>query len=324
MQRIRARDGAGTAIINMKFDLHPDKHDILVSLGFLAVAALLVAVGYSAWMHFKTSPPYIDPERYPIMGIDVSAHNGMMNLDAAADAGIKFIFIKATEGSDFRDANFKINYAKARHAGMKIGAYHFFRFDRDGVEQAQNLVRAIGGRKLDLGVAIDVETHGNPSGIDSTLIAKRLIDMADFLNLVGYRVTFYSNRDGYLDYLQQSVPGSTLWICSFSPNPSNLEWTFWQFNHRGEIPGIRGDVDLNVFCGSAQDWENFLAGATWPYTKAPYRHQPTKPRNYMEEEYVPTPSAPAPETLTIEEAEEDIDKREESLHHAETSPQEPL
>lgn len=266
---------------SMKINIHPSRHDIMVSIGFLIVVGLLAAVGWGAWRHFKTSPPYIDPERYPVMGIDISSHNGMMNLDAAADAGIRFVFIKASEGVDFRDSNFRINYNKARHAGMKIGAYHFFRFDKDGIEQARNFVHAIGNRRLDLGVAIDVESHGNPVGIDSTLIAKRLTDMADFLNLVGYRVTFYSNRDGYLDYLQKTVPGSTLWICSFSPNPNSLEWTFWQFNHRGKIAGIRGDVDLNVFCGGLEEWENFLAGSTWPYSQPPYSPKAGQPRNYM-------------------------------------------
>lgn len=253
----------------MKLNLHPEKHDILVSIGFLAVAALLVVVGYGTWRHFKTSPPYVDHQRYPVMGIDISSHNGMMNLDAAADSGIRFVFIKATEGVDFKDSNFRINYDKARHAGMKIGAYHFFRFDRDGIDQAKNLLTTIDGRKLDLGVAIDVEKHGNPDGIDSTMIARRLIDMAEFLNLSGYRVTFYTNREGYSEYLQQTVPGSILWICSFTPDNSHLEWTFWQYDHHGKVPGIRGDVDLSVFCGSLQEWENYLGGSIWPYTDPP-------------------------------------------------------
>ncbi|MDE7509285.1 MAG: hypothetical protein K2M62_04105, partial [Muribaculaceae bacterium] len=131
--------------------------DLRVSLAFVAVSAALACAALWAWRQFKTSPPYVDPERYPVRGIDVSAHNGMMNLDAAAESGIEFIFIKASEGDTFRDANFRINYDKASHAGMKIGAYHFFRFDCDGVSQGMNLRKAIADRPLELGVAIDVE-----------------------------------------------------------------------------------------------------------------------------------------------------------------------
>lgn len=239
--------------------------DLRVSFAFLGVTVLLGCTCVWAWQQFKTSPPYVDAEKYPIRGIDVSAHNGMMNLDAAAADGIEFIFIKASEGNTFRDENFRINYEKASHAGMKIGAYHFFRFDCDGVSQGMNLIKAIGNRTLDLGVAIDVEDAGNPEGVDSLLIARRLETMTTYLNLSGYKVTFYSNRAGYYKYLEDTAPGACLWICSFQPNPIDAEWTFWQFNHHGRVAGIRNDVDINVFCGSHHEWENYLEGASWPY-----------------------------------------------------------
>lgn len=239
--------------------------DLKVAAAFLAIAALLACASIWAYRQFMSSPPYVDPARYPVRGIDVSAHNGMMNLDAAYRAGYEFIFIKASEGDTFRDQNFRINYSKAFHAGMKIGAYHFFRFDCGGVSQAKNFIEAIGGRKLDLGVAIDVEQHNNAIGIDSAVVADRLSAMVEFLNMSGYRVTLYSNLAGYYEYLRESVPGACLWICSFSSDPINAEWTYWQYDHHGRVDGIRGDVDLNAFCGSRQDWIRFLEGAQWPY-----------------------------------------------------------
>ena len=36
------------------------------------------------------------------------------------------------------------------------------------------------------------------------------------------------------------------------------DWVFWQFDHRGSVPGVRGDVDLNAFHGSRQDWNEWL------------------------------------------------------------------
>jgi lysozyme len=249
--------------------------DLRVSLGFLLVVVVLAYTCVWAYRQFMSSPPYVDPERYPVRGIDVSAHNGMMNLDAAAADGIEFIFIKASEGTTFRDENFRINYDKASKAGLKIGAYHYFRFDCDGVAQGLNLVKAVGRRHLDLGVAIDVEESGNAAGVDSVTIVRRLLAMADYLYLSGYRVTFYSNRAGYYEYLRESVPGASLWICSFQPTPIEAEWTFWQFNHHGRVAGIRGDVDIDVFCGSRSDWQNYLDGAQWPYDSPPRRKHPS-------------------------------------------------
>ena len=79
--------------------------------------------------------------------------------------------------------------------------------------------------------------------------------MIEYLNLRGHRVTLYSNRAGYEKYLLPDFEGSPLWICQFTDNSTNTDWTYWQFDHHGRIPGIRGDVDLNVFSGSRDDWE---------------------------------------------------------------------
>lgn len=238
-------------------DRLPEETDVHMRVDFAVAALLVVFALFWTGRHFLTAPPYVDRERYPIMGIDVSHHNGMMNLNAAAADGVSFIFIKASEGASFRDVNYRINFDKARHAGLKVGAYHFFRFDKEGVEQAKNLLEAIGDRVPDLGIAVDVESHSNPEGIDPEIVAERLLTMTEYLNLKGHRVIFYTNRDGYYDYIREQFEGYPLWISSFSSVPINADWLFWQYNHRGHVKGIRGDVDLNVFCGSREEWEAF-------------------------------------------------------------------
>ena len=152
-------------------------NDIRVAALFLVVSLMLICACIWAYHEFMTTPPYVDPERYPVRGIDISAHNGMMNLDAAAKDGIDFVFIKASEGETFRDDNFRLNYRKAEHAGLKIGVYHFFRFDKDGVSQAINLLRTVGSRKPELGLAIDVEKQGNPANVPDSLVKDRLSSM---------------------------------------------------------------------------------------------------------------------------------------------------
>lgn len=247
------------------------------------VALLLAGAIWWTTNEFLSTPPYVDPARYPVRGIDVSAHNGMMNLKAARADGIDFIFIKASEGSSFRDENFRLNYAKAREAGMKIGAYHFFRFDVAGVPQAMNLLGAIGDRPLDIGIAVDVEQHGNPDGIAPDVVADRLTAMLEYLNLKGHRVILYTNRDGYYDLLEKDFRGQPLWICSFSNPPIATDWLFWQFNHRGRVKGIAGDVDINTFNGDSSEWYDFLVECP---------SSPPRP-----EEYAGT--AAPPDSLTI-------------------------
>ncbi len=234
----------------------PPKKDIWTAIGFLVLVVILAFSCIWVWEQYLTTPPYVDPERYPVRGIDVSSHNGNIDFSKVRADGYEFVFIKASEGSDFRDKNFQTNYTKARKGGIKTGAYHFFRFDKDGVDQAINFLKAVGNRKLDLGLAVDVEQQGNPEGIDKELITERLTAMAEYLYLKGYRVTFYTNKTGYEEFLMESFPGYPLWICSFSEHPIDADWTYWQYDHHGKVNGIKGDVDLNAYNGTREEFEN--------------------------------------------------------------------
>ncbi len=263
---------------SMKFPfLNRPGKDLLAAAGFAAVFLLLLFAAVWAYQQFITTPPYVDPDKYPVRGIDVSAHNGQINFKKAADDGIEFVFIKATEGQDFKDRMFRENYNKATAAGLKTGVYHFFRFDRDGVDQAINLMKALGSRRPQLGIVIDVEKNGNPDTIPTETISRRLTEMVDYLNLLGHRVMFYTNLDGYYEYIVDSFQGYPLWICRFQEYPICAEWTFWQFSHKGIVNGIKGDVDLNVFCGNRDEWESFLNGSLWPYSDNDI-NQPIQPQ----------------------------------------------
>jgi lysozyme len=50
---------------------------------------------------------YPKPKDYPIHGIDVSKFQGGIDWNAVANSGVKFAWIKATEGSDRADARFQ-------------------------------------------------------------------------------------------------------------------------------------------------------------------------------------------------------------------------
>lgn len=239
--------------------------DIAAAIGFVAVAALLVASSVWAYRQFRYSPPYVDPDKYPVRGIDISRHNGDVEFDRVAKDGIEFVFVKASEGTTHRDTLFRKNFDRAKAAGLKTGAYHFFRFDKEGVEQAVNFLGAVGSRKPDMGLVIDIEKTGNPDSIATENVKQRLADMIDYMNLAGHRVMIYTNLEGYYDYVEEVAPGYPLWICRFQEYPINAEWTFWQFNHHGKVDGISGEVDLNAFCGTREEWEVFLEGGVWPY-----------------------------------------------------------
>ncbi|MEF9924482.1 MAG: GH25 family lysozyme [Muribaculaceae bacterium] len=194
---------------------------------------------------------------YPVNGIDVSAHNGNIDFARVAQDSISFVFIKATEGASFKDGKFEKNYIAARDAGLKVGAYHFFRFDINGTLQGMNFVSSIGDKILELPLAIDLEEHGNPETPTLSVI-KRLQEMIDYLAGHGYDIIIYTNNNGYRRFVQSSFADYPLWLCRFTTPQEDVEWQFWQYSHWGEVDGIKGDVDLNIFNGSSYDFAQWL------------------------------------------------------------------
>ena len=78
---------------------------------------------------------YPKPHDYPVHGIDVSKFQGDIDWNAVANSGVKFAWIKATEGGDRADARFQANWSGAKAAGVPHGAYHFVYWCRPPLEE---------------------------------------------------------------------------------------------------------------------------------------------------------------------------------------------
>lgn len=248
------------------------KHKIL-KLVLAGLAVLLVAAGaflYWAYknrvdiQHWWRGEIVIDRNKYPIVGIDVSAHNGDIDFNKVKADGYSFVFIKASEGEDYQDSKFSTNYEKARRAGLKVGAYHFFRKKTDGLNQAKNFLEMVGGRKLDLPLVIDVEDWSNDDQIKDERTQKHLDAMLDNLRSRGHKVMIYTNGDGYKKYIKNGQININLWLCSFKQPDRirHIPHQMQQYSHWGRVKGIWGDVDLNVFNGNEQQWLKWLEDLT--------------------------------------------------------------
>ena len=241
---------------------------VLIALAALAVAAgILMLWAYknrTDIFHWWRGEIVIDRSKYPIVGIDVSSHNGDIDFDKVKADGYSFVFIKASEGEDHHDSKFAVNYDKARASGLKVGAYHFFRKKTDGLNQAKNFLEMVGWRKLDLPLVVDVEDWSNDEQIKDDRTQKHLDAMLDNLRSRGHKVMIYTNGDGYKKYIKNGQININLWLCTFK-QPDKLRHIphqMQQYSHWGRVKGIWGDVDLNVFNGSAQQWDEWLKTLT--------------------------------------------------------------
>lgn len=225
---------------------------LFTGIAIIAVAAARI---------MRPRPDHVDPDRsrYPIRGIDISAHNGIIDFTRVAADSITFVYIKASEGDTFRDAAFTDNHARALAAGLHVGAYHYFRFDCEGWRQAANLLRAVGNLPLDLPLAIDLEEWRNHPATPTGEVIVRLHGMVDYLRGAGRRVIIYTNKSGHHRFIRAHFDDLPLWICSFTDPPlPQADWTLWQHSHKGHISGIPGPVDLNTFCGDTLAFRRWL------------------------------------------------------------------
>ena len=231
-----------------------------IAIGLIVITA--AAIFTVAVMRIcATRRPHVELERdlFPVMGIDLSAHNGDVEFDKVAEAGVSFVFLKASEGTTFRDPKFKENYEAARKAGIRTGAYHFFRFDGDGYDQGRNFLDAVDSLDLDLPLAIDIEEWGNPENCSTDKVVDSIRGMIFALEGCRHKVILYTNKRGYERFVRGRLDEMPVWVCSFTNPPITTDnWTLWQHSHESHIDGIKGKVDLNTFNGDSLSWETWL------------------------------------------------------------------
>ncbi len=207
---------------------------------------------------------YPDDKEFPVRGIDVSHHQGKIDWKKLARQDIRFAYIKATEGEDFLDEDFKHNWNAAKDAGILPGAYHYFTLCKTGYEQANNFLSRIGTpSSRSLPPAVDLEFGGNCKARPTPEELHK--ELTVFINLVeqawGCRVVLYSTSDFYAAYLQKDFQKNPLWIRDLYREPNKhhyREWQFWQYANRGKLDGIKGFVDLNVSRGDQKQFNSLL------------------------------------------------------------------
>jgi lysozyme len=237
-----------------------------IGIAVLAVAFAVFAFYYADLLRLN----FPSPERFPVQGIDVSRHQGHISWFKASLNGVQFAYIKATEGTDFRDPAFLYNWTQGPPNQIRRGAYHFINFCKSGKEQARNFLRTVPVDPDALPPALDLEFSGNCRRVPSR--AEVIREVSSFVSEISrvfpQRPVFYVTPDFYRRYFkghEQEFPPHWLWIRNVVKEPSLTPcaedgWIFWQYSALGRVPGIRGPVDQNVFCGTPEQLDRLTRG----------------------------------------------------------------
>lgn len=182
-----------------------------------------------------------------LKGIDVSNHNGNINFNKVKVEGIECVYIKATEGTTYRDNYLDTNYSNAHYAGLKTGFYHFLVGTSSPETQATNFYNAIKDKSSELIPMLDIETSFNG------LMDYVLRFIAKFKEISGMNIGVYTYT-GFMDNLDNRLASYPLWEANYNNAPwslpSNNIWSNrvgHQYTEKGKVNGINTNVDLNEF-----------------------------------------------------------------------------
>ncbi len=242
------------------------------------IGGILVSVAYVwAFYYFFVGPfgfrwraLYGDanyPGGYEIRGIDISHYQGEIDWDRLQNAMIekspvRFIVMKATEGSSKVDPSFNQNFSQAREYGYIRGAYHFWSNKSSARSQAYFFLKNVPLEEGDLPPVLDVEHKPKDKSVDEF---QR--DVLTWLHIVEdkYHVkpiiyTYYKFK---MNYLSSPVfDDYPYWIAHYYVDKIEYkgEWKFWQHTDAGRLPGIKGYVDFNIYNGSFYDLKKLTIG----------------------------------------------------------------
>lgn len=186
-------------------------------------------------------------------GIDVSEWQKNIDFNSVANDGIDFVIIRAGGSDDgfYTDACFEKNYAKAKAAGLHVGAYYIvgknFVTPADGIEDAKRFLAMLWGKEFDMPVYLDIEI---PSPEDRDGITDACVAFCEHLEGNGYYVGIYGSAyAGFVDRMNaETLKCYTFWVAQYSQDRPTYPpgYGVWQWTDKGKINGITGYVDMNV------------------------------------------------------------------------------
>ena len=188
-------------------------------------------------------------------GIDVSNWQGYIDYQKVKQSGIEVVYIKASQGSNLKDAYFDINYKNAKNNGLKVGFYHFLtaKNTQEAEKEAQFFASVISNKTPECKLALDYEVFGGVSVTEINNIATVFLETTK--RLTNKEVIIYSDLyNAKTVFSRELADKYPLWVADYTSN-ENIEkqqtnwknWTGWQYTDRGVVNGISGYVDRDKY-----------------------------------------------------------------------------
>ena len=191
------------------------------------------------------------------VGFDVSEFQGEIDWPLVKkiedNYPLRFVFIRATAGNDWTDKKFEYNWQEAKKNKIIRGAYHYYRPNENSLEQADLFIKTVHLKKGDLPPVLDIEKLPKNQSLDSLKTGlKRWLKRVEGHYKV--KPIIYTGEKYYDDFLKEEFSDYLFWIANYNFYREKIgeDWLFWQFTEKASLPGIKGNVDVNIFNGDLE------------------------------------------------------------------------
>lgn len=194
-----------------------------------------------------------------IAGIDVSEHQGDIDWNAVKNAGIEFAIIRVGYrtyggGEITLDTTFEQNLRNADAAGIKTGVYFFSQAidPEEAIEEADAVIDAIRPYNITYPVIFDWELIIGDSARTDTMTVDNLADacisFCERVKSAGYTPMIYQNKNTTMFKLDlPKLKDYDFWLAEYGDKPTYYyDYQMWQYSSTGKVPGISGEVDMNI------------------------------------------------------------------------------
>lgn len=182
-------------------------------------------------------------------GVDVSAHNGVIDWAKAKAAGVKFAILRAGYGDSLSfpgqiDKTFEYNYTECKKHGIPVGAYWYSYATtvEAAIQEAKSCDMVCKGKQFELPVLYDVEeTRIFNNGRTNDIIKA----WSDYMESLDYFVGVYIYRAALQSYLSERTRTRyAMAVAEYGPQ-LNYGGTvgFWQNSSTYRYSGIGTNVD---------------------------------------------------------------------------------
>lgn len=194
-------------------------------------------------------------------GIDVSSYQGKPEWNKVKAVGVEFAILRVANRKGI-DSSFEYNYKGCEANSIPVGVYKYSYAlsEQEAIAEANEVIRILNRRELELGVWLDLEWD-QQRALGKPAITKIANAFIEAIKSSGYQFGIYCNHDWYKNVLDTQALDYTYWIARYPtskainiaeyPDASkqpNVNHTLfgWQYSSKGIVPGITGNVDLDI------------------------------------------------------------------------------